>query len=54
MNKRDEDPVYRLTPLGVLGQERYDKVIVLMVKFGNNAIVLEDGELKWETVEKGL
>jgi hypothetical protein len=49
-----DDPVYRLTPLGLLGQQLHDKVILLMVKFGDNAIVLEGGELKWESVEKGL
>jgi hypothetical protein len=45
-----DDDVYRLTPLGLLGQEMYDKIILLMVRFGNNAIVLEDGALKWESV----
>lgn len=47
-----DDPIYRLTPLGLLGQETYNKVILLMVKFGDNAIVLNDGELEWASVEK--
>ena len=47
-----DDPVYRLTPLGLLGRELSDKVILLMVKFGDNALVLNDGKLEWAKVEK--
>lgn len=45
------DKSYRLTPLGLLGQQLYDKVLVLMVKFGDNAIVLNNGALEWAKVE---
>ncbi len=53
MTKRraKDDAVYRLTPFGLLGKELTDKVLLLMVKFGDNAIVLNNGELEWAKVE---
>jgi len=44
---------YALTPLGLLGPEACDQIILQMVKRKLNAIVFEDGELHFVKVEKG-
>ena len=52
MSDREDGKVYRLTPLGLFGVDLNDKILALMVKFGDNAIVLNEGKLEWAKVER--
>lgn len=42
---------YQITPLGLLGQETLDKLLLFMVKSDNNAIVWDSKELIWAKVQ---
>lgn len=48
----EDKETYTLTPLGLIGAEACDKIILYMVKTDKNAIVFDEGKLHFVKVFK--
>ena len=49
----DDDEVWELTPIGLLGQETADMICLYLFRAGRNAIVMDKGQLEFVTGVKG-
>jgi hypothetical protein len=49
---KKKDPIYELTPKGLLDTDAYDSLVLYMMRSGYNGIALDKADLQFIKLEK--